>query len=53
MISTLPISMLNYGKNCFRRIYKGFKTNKSCWLYLGSGGHADHLTRLFDSNKGF
>ena len=54
MISTLQISaMLDYGRNWFRRICKGIKINKSCWLYLCSGGHGDHSTRLYGHHKGF
>ena len=51
VIATLQISaMLDYGKECFWRIRKGFKINE---IYIGSGGHGDHSTRLFSSQKGF
>ena len=45
--------MLDYDKGCFRKICKGIKINKNFWLYLGSGGHGDHLTRLFGGQNGF
>ena len=54
MIPTLQISaMLDYDKDCFRRICKGIKINKSCLLYLGSCGHGDCLTKFFGGYKGF
>ena len=48
LISTLQISaMLDYGKDCCRRICEEIKINKNCWQYLGSGGHGNHSTRIF------
>ena len=35
MISTLQISvLLDYWKDCFRKIFKGIKINKSCFVFL-------------------
>ena len=45
--------MLDYDKGCFRKICKGIKINKNFRLYFGSGGHGDHLTRLFGGQNGF
>ena len=54
VISTLQISaMLDYHKDCFRRICKGIKIYKNGRLYLGSGSHGDRLTWLFGGHKGF
>ena len=51
MISTSQISaMLDYDKDCFKRICKGMKINKSC-LYTGSSAHGDRLTGLFRVTK--
>ena len=45
--------MLDYGKDCFRRICEGIKINKNCPLYLGSDAHGDRSTRLFSGHKAF
>ena len=35
VISTLQISaLLDYWKDCFRKIFKGIKINKSCFVFL-------------------
>ena len=45
--------MLDYGKDCFRRVCKRIKIKKNLFLYLSSGGHGDRSARLFDSHKAF